>query len=489
MGLVSLSSASQVHTPPIPSERRNATVSRGSERMEFIRLYQIRAHIADQRVEQALAFVSSGHHQIENRTDVQTCKVGYRPHRCAFHHQFEDTGGGVQVSVVGIQPRNRLRERSFAGSAAPALYVLLTKVPKALAGIVVTTCAGHIGLVFLAGQADNDFASALRLVPRAEHSRLSVSADGGAFYAESGVTGGPRTHNRRITNPALCLLSYRHRGGIQGLAPLNALALCNLWWSSHSVHTGSPFAWIELLNSFLTSVVIQSSTGIRNRFFNGAGSKTVHTGLWQCWGLVGSSDLDFFCGKLRNRRSCQESLQFFLGKVFSENTPVQAEHTSPCFPLSGCLRVSCSVDSDTINRMRLCVLREKSLQGGRDRCQRVGLVLAKIESTVNQAVSYLRDGKPLLGCAVDSFTNRIGKTFLAFLVALRPFLEITEVFQSLIVCEHVDCRKDELNGLFFLGLKIQLLLLKFRVSRHRSVENRAIFIGGHNRHDYRLVYS
>jgi hypothetical protein len=33
------------------------------------------------------------------------------------------------------------------------------------------------------------------------------------------------------------------------------------------------------------------------------------------------------------------------------------------------------------------------------------------------------------------------------------------------------------------------LLLKFRVSRHRSVENRAIFIGGHNRHDYRLVYS
>jgi hypothetical protein len=64
----------------------------------------------------------------------------------------------------------------------PLLDTALTEVTSFPAFSVLASCARHIALEFLAGQADNDFGSALRLDPRAEHPRLSVSADGEEFY-------------------------------------------------------------------------------------------------------------------------------------------------------------------------------------------------------------------------------------------------------------------------------------------------------------------
>ena len=84
---------------------------------------------------------------------------------------------------------SQITESGIAGSAAPTLNPALTKVTKPLAGIVVTTFAGHIGLVFLAGQADNEFASALRLTPRADLAPESVAADTGALLSGWGREG------------------------------------------------------------------------------------------------------------------------------------------------------------------------------------------------------------------------------------------------------------------------------------------------------------
>jgi hypothetical protein len=69
----------------------------------------------------------------------------------------------------------------ITGSAFPALNTALTEVTKSFAVLMLALYARHIGLVFLARQADNEFASALRLTPRAEQPRRPVRAGHGAF--------------------------------------------------------------------------------------------------------------------------------------------------------------------------------------------------------------------------------------------------------------------------------------------------------------------
>jgi hypothetical protein len=145
----------------------------------------------------------------------------------------------------------RFGKASIARSAFPALDSALTKVPEPFAGLVLASYVGHIGLVFLARQADNVFASALRLTPRADWRRLSVSADGGVLlggWVRQGLNLQP-TDSKSV---ALRQFELRtHKGDIQGLASLNVPALFGQRWASK--HSHSPFAQIQFPNSFLVN--------------------------------------------------------------------------------------------------------------------------------------------------------------------------------------------------------------------------------------------
>ena len=228
------------------------------ERPDFVALNPATLQLTHSLVQQFLAMLASDKEQTHDCVPVKSSEPFCAADRTALKQALNRTRCvlGLGKHRIPRQSCVRFAESGVAGCTAPALDAALTKVTKSLGSTVVTTNTRHIGLEFLAEQADNDFGSALRLDPRAEHPRLSVSADGGEFGLNAGVTGGPRTHNRRITNPALCLLSYRHHEGIHGLAPMNAPALYNLWWPSHSVHTGPPFPWIEHQKSFLACGVI-----------------------------------------------------------------------------------------------------------------------------------------------------------------------------------------------------------------------------------------
>lgn len=110
----------------------------------------------------------------------------------------------------------RFAESGIAGLAAPALNAPLTKVPKAFAGIVVTTFAGHISLVFLA-----DVAVESTWVGIAAHSacrlpRLSVSADGGVLL-DRWVRQGLNLQPTDSKSVALRQFELRtHRGTFEG---------------------------------------------------------------------------------------------------------------------------------------------------------------------------------------------------------------------------------------------------------------------------------
>src|ERR1017187_7155228 len=101
------------------------------------------------------------------RRSVERIEQPSRRHRTA-----RSAESGVERNVSRVKACVGFAEGSFTGNAAPPLDTAFTKVPKSLAGSVFTTFAGHISLVFLAGQADNEFASALRLTPRAEQPRF-----------------------------------------------------------------------------------------------------------------------------------------------------------------------------------------------------------------------------------------------------------------------------------------------------------------------------
>ncbi len=93
-------------------------------------------------------------------------------------YRHESSVGSASHSSAS-QSSVRVRESNFAGETAPALNTTLSEVPEFLSVTVVTNSACHSVLVFPAGQADNEFASALRLVPRADLALDPVSA--GAF--------------------------------------------------------------------------------------------------------------------------------------------------------------------------------------------------------------------------------------------------------------------------------------------------------------------
>ena len=65
----------------------------------------------------------------------------------------------------------RFRKSRVARSAPPALNTALTKVTSLPALSVLASNACHIGLEFLAEQADNVIGSALRLTPRVARPR------------------------------------------------------------------------------------------------------------------------------------------------------------------------------------------------------------------------------------------------------------------------------------------------------------------------------
>jgi hypothetical protein len=222
-----------------------------NERMQLIGLHQVGLNPANQTIKQPLALRSRRHHEIKNRSDVKARQSRDRTHAHAFHHQFQNAGSRVQIGVVGLKPFDGLRESGIAGLAAPTLDAALTKVTELFAGLMLAFEAGHDpALDFLAGRADDCFASALRLTPRAEQPRFSVRAESGA----SGCWGDCSVLSEFPRSRGACSKSHElqspNRGGIQGFAPKNALVLDSSPCRSSDCHGNSPFAWIEHLKSF-----------------------------------------------------------------------------------------------------------------------------------------------------------------------------------------------------------------------------------------------
>lgn len=213
----------------------------------LIHLHESRADVADSGIEKLSRSLRCRVHQSQNRVLVKSGQPRDRADAHALKHHGKGFRGNVRRGVVCAQLGSRLRESDFAGNATIPLNAALSVGSKS-ADYVVTALAGHIGLVFLAEQADNDFASALRLTPRAEQPRFSVRAESGADFREG--HGGDRTLNLPISNRLLSPVELRaHKRGIRRFAPSNALRLLTRhWWISHGC---SPFSWIEHLKSFL----------------------------------------------------------------------------------------------------------------------------------------------------------------------------------------------------------------------------------------------
>jgi hypothetical protein len=223
------------------------------ERPDFVNLNVLADKVLHSLRHKPLAAFTGSKQKPHDGIAVQTRE----PLRAANRTPFEKALNCLQANIGPRnhcgprQPFMRFAERGATGLAAPALNTALTKVPESFAIIVVTTSAGHIGLVFLAGQADNEFASALRLTPRADLAPDSVAADAGAFLGEwtrPDLDG----HLAVLQTGALPVELRAHIGGIPGLLPKNALrSVISVWWPSHSC---PPFAWIERPNSFEASL-------------------------------------------------------------------------------------------------------------------------------------------------------------------------------------------------------------------------------------------
>ena len=125
-----------------------------------------------------LTFLTSDHQQTHDGISVRARQSLRGANRAALKQALNRPCSEIRLRdhCVPRQFRVRFGEARFAGRAFPALDFPLTKVTSANADFVRTPYAGHIGLVFLGGQADNVFASALRLTPRAEQPCCPVSA-------------------------------------------------------------------------------------------------------------------------------------------------------------------------------------------------------------------------------------------------------------------------------------------------------------------------
>jgi hypothetical protein len=224
--------------------RRDALAVASHVAPQFIKLHELRMNVANLAIEYALCVFSSGVHQRQDRLDMQASQPRDGANAGFFQHHRESTNGGVRVGVVFAQFGNISGECSTAGSTAVALNLAFPVEAKTLYGIMLATFAGHIGLVFLAGQADNCFEVGIAAYPACRLALSLVRANGGALIRDgrdpiwTGIS--------RFGGPVLCQLSYAPTGGIRGFAPKNALRLFSYWWVSHSI---SPFAWIERLKS------------------------------------------------------------------------------------------------------------------------------------------------------------------------------------------------------------------------------------------------
>lgn len=215
-------------------------------------------HVADGKVnerciQQLFAMLASLHQESQDGVAIESGQPFGTADRASFQQALDCHQSGIGSACHGGAGQSgvRLGKRRATGKATPSLDAAFSVSSESLSVTVVTFGARHIGLEFLAGQADNEFASALRLTPRADMPRLSVSADGGAllsWWARQGLNLQP-TDSKSV---ALGQFELRaHLGGIQGLAPKNALcSFAEKWWRS-DFHSSFPFAWIELLKSFL----------------------------------------------------------------------------------------------------------------------------------------------------------------------------------------------------------------------------------------------
>lgn len=223
---------------------------------QLIELNKSRTNIANLAIEYAPRIFSGCVHQRQDRFDMQASQPRYSANAGSFKHHRESTNGGVRVGIMFAQFGNISGERSTAGSTAVALNLAFSVEAETLHGIMLATFAGHIGLDFPAGQADDCFASALRLTPRAEQPRCPVHAGAGhlLWLVPVGGFGPPLSASKAdVLGRAR---RYRHKGGIQGFTPKNALRLFSHWWVSHS---RSPFAWIGHLKSFFSPVGLSST--------------------------------------------------------------------------------------------------------------------------------------------------------------------------------------------------------------------------------------
>jgi hypothetical protein len=92
-------------------------------------------------------------------------------------------------------------------------------VTEPFAGLVLASNAGHIGLVFLAGQADNVFASALRLTRVLNSPAVQFALGTGRLIVGVTARFSPSSHVHKAR--ALGVMSYSHRieGAFKGSRP------------------------------------------------------------------------------------------------------------------------------------------------------------------------------------------------------------------------------------------------------------------------------
>ena len=162
----------------------NLALLLANERPDFIALYIAAVEIAQLRVHQLLASLASDLEQPHDRVAIQVSEPFSGTNGAALKQTLDRTQCriGTRKHRIASQFAVGLGESGVAGSAAPTLNTALTKVTSFPAFSVLASNACHIGLEFLAGQADNEFASALRLTPRADLAPESVAADAGAFF-------------------------------------------------------------------------------------------------------------------------------------------------------------------------------------------------------------------------------------------------------------------------------------------------------------------
>jgi hypothetical protein len=205
--------------------------------------------IADSLIKHSPGIASSSVHQSKYCFEMQTSETRDCSNAGTFQHHAKSTNGSIRVGVMIAYLGGGVRERGGTVGASVSLYLALTVEAETLHGIMLTTLAGHIILALSRRRG-----LLLAWVGIAGHSACRttlslVRASGRALNV--GVTGGPRTHNQRITNPPLFRIELPspQGQGIQGFAPKNALRLFSQWWRSR--HSSAPFQWIEHINSFL----------------------------------------------------------------------------------------------------------------------------------------------------------------------------------------------------------------------------------------------